>query len=181
VSTLTNVQAFVKLPIAILRRKDLTASAKLVYAILAYRGRSGRACPSIRRLADDLGMSDRTVKDAIAALCEAGLLTVDSGQRRHRANVYGVVSTPQSCGVDSAYEVEEDKRRQRARVCKLLRASYGSINDLPPSTWKRAHKAARAMEGVEVTPADLVASYKAHHGNGTSNIDAMVAWYLDKR
>jgi len=72
----------------VLCRRDLSAPAKLIYAIIADRiGRNGFAWPGERRLALDSGMSRNTVRRALKALEAAGLLAVEHGTEG-RPNLY---------------------------------------------------------------------------------------------
>lgn len=86
------VQArFVKLPLHVLARSDLSPAAKLVYAAIADRiGRNSEAWPGVRRLANDCGLSPATVVHATHRLEAVGLLTVDhvSGNPGGRTNRY---------------------------------------------------------------------------------------------
>lgn len=60
-------------------KKQLPYKEKLVLLMLANRTNqdTGRCNPSHRRLADDCGMSESSVKRAISVLCDAGLVKVD--------------------------------------------------------------------------------------------------------
>jgi len=71
---------FAKLPHAVMARRDLTMTAKVVYAAVADRiGAHGKAWPSLRRIASDVGGDVKTIIRAIAALRAAGLLIIESG------------------------------------------------------------------------------------------------------
>jgi len=62
-------------PQSVMRKKDLTSSAKLVYAVLVERTDGPLyAWPSIRRIALDIGVDNKTVLRAIKQLIKNGLL-----------------------------------------------------------------------------------------------------------
>jgi hypothetical protein len=62
----------------VLRRRDLSAAAKLLYATIVDRiGGNGAAWPGMRRLAADCGVPPSSVADAIVALERAGLIEVE--------------------------------------------------------------------------------------------------------
>ncbi|GMU22571.1 MAG: hypothetical protein AMXMBFR13_26560 [Phycisphaerae bacterium] len=87
---------FVKLPLFLLARSDLTATAKVVYAVISDRiGTNASTWAGVRRLAADVGMDPKAVLRAIAALESLGLLEVDrrgSGRSSH----YRVKSVPET-------------------------------------------------------------------------------------
>lgn len=89
-------ERFIKLPVAVLARPDLTATAKVVYAVIADRvGNNASTWVGIRRLAVDVGTDPKAVLRAIAALESAGLLHIDrrgSGRSSH----YRVKSAPET-------------------------------------------------------------------------------------
>jgi hypothetical protein len=78
---------FYKLSQELAARPDLSASAKVVYSVLADRmGQNGEAWPGHRRLAKDTGLHRETVKESIARLVATGLLSVEkrgNGQVNH--------------------------------------------------------------------------------------------------
>ncbi len=81
-------------PDAVLRRKDISPAAKLVYVLLLrHQGKHATAWPAQATLAEETGLTERTVRSAIKALEAAGLIeTLSKGSaRRKRANVYRVI------------------------------------------------------------------------------------------
>ncbi len=76
-------------PDAVNRQKNLTDGQKLVYArLVRYAGRDGHCYPSFRRLADDLGKSERQVKRDILALEEEHRLIRHVRRGRRLSNLY---------------------------------------------------------------------------------------------
>jgi hypothetical protein len=68
---------FTQIPNAILRRPDVTPGAKLTYmALLSYAWQKGSCFPGQDTLADDLGVSKRSVVTYLQQLQDAGLLHV---------------------------------------------------------------------------------------------------------
>ncbi len=73
-------EVYCQLPKAILARKDLTASAKLLYAYFVDRiGQNSHCWPGTRLIAIDVGMNRKTIQRAVARLESAGLLMVTQG------------------------------------------------------------------------------------------------------
>ena len=65
----------------VMARKDLSASGKLLYGVLAYRqGRNKYSWAGVRRLAKDMGCSTATVERSIGQLEKAGLVVVTRGR-----------------------------------------------------------------------------------------------------
>lgn len=88
---------FVKLPVRILSRRDLTCAAKIVYVYIVDRiGRNSCTWPGQRRIASDCGMGVKTVNRAIAELRDAGELVVSKGAwlgpRAKRTSTYSLPS-----------------------------------------------------------------------------------------
>ncbi|MDM8008613.1 MAG: helix-turn-helix domain-containing protein [Phycisphaerae bacterium] len=87
---------FVKVPIEILARKDLTPAAKLVLAVVADRiGENGRAWPGIRRLGEDCGLGRNAALRSIQELEAVELLIVEhvEGNPARRTNTYRLSTT----------------------------------------------------------------------------------------
>jgi len=71
----------------VMRRDDITTSAKLVYVALANRHNqeTGRCDPSLERICDDTGLSERAVRNGLRSLEGAKVLaTVHRKQRTGR-------------------------------------------------------------------------------------------------
>lgn len=80
-------KGFDQIPRDIMRRTDLTASAKLVYSNIIGRIYKGNtfSIPGIDTIAEDTGTGTATVKRAIAELVGKGLIVrVDRGRRSNR-------------------------------------------------------------------------------------------------
>jgi hypothetical protein len=81
---------FTQVPNFILRNPDLSAGAKVVYAMfLSYAWHNESCFPGQERLAQDIGLSRSRVTEFISELSRAGLVTI---QRRGqgRTNIYVV-------------------------------------------------------------------------------------------
>ncbi len=78
----TTSAKFFKLYQALARRKDLTSSAKIVYAVIAdHIGQNPDGYPGTRKLADETGLTRYTVMAAISRLEATGLLQVKRKNR----------------------------------------------------------------------------------------------------
>ena len=90
-----------KLPSQIASRSDLTATAKVIYAIIKYRvGVNGCCWPGLRRIARDAGINPKSSQRAVYQLRQVGLLLIE---KRHRgqsnsyqlpAQTVGKMTTP---------------------------------------------------------------------------------------
>jgi hypothetical protein len=88
----TSHATFAPLPNWLLRRTEITSTAKLVYARLnQYRGRNGHAWPSYSRLAAEVGISRRQCIAVMGELNRAKLVTVT---HRQGSNLYALPSHP---------------------------------------------------------------------------------------
>lgn len=74
---------FIVAPESILKTPGLSATAKLVYALLRFRQGKNKCCwPGLESIAADLGVSRSAAIRAVAGLEVAGLITVEGGRRR---------------------------------------------------------------------------------------------------
>ena len=85
---------FTRIPNGVLRREGLSAGAKLAYmGLLSYAWQEGSCFPGQARLAQDLGIGQRSVIRYLQELQAIGLLKV---QRRGlgKTNIYGEQESP---------------------------------------------------------------------------------------
>ena len=83
------------IPVSVLRRRDLTTTAKLVYGLVRRYGRRRRVGPkAIRRFAQLLRVNPRTIRRALGQLCRAGFL--DKYARLGHANEYELRPPPET-------------------------------------------------------------------------------------
>ena len=81
-------EKFCQVPKAMAKRRDLTATAKMVYAVIRDRlGKNDCAWPGVRRIAADAGVSVQTVIHAVEQLEARGLMRVVR-QGNGRVNKY---------------------------------------------------------------------------------------------
>ena len=85
------VYGFAQVPRPVLRAKGLSSTAKVVYALLVdYAWSDGQCFPGQRRMAEDLGFTEQTIRRALAELRDFGL--IDWTQRgAMRTNVYSLL------------------------------------------------------------------------------------------
>lgn len=127
---------FLKLPIDIARRPDLSPAAKIVYAAIVDRiGSNGHAWPGVRRLALDTGTDKSTVERTVDALEAAGLLVVErvNGNPGGKTNTYRIPERPQNadvrkiqtsakCVSGRPQNADEDVRKMRTEPDPLTRS-----------------------------------------------------------
>lgn len=79
---------FTQVPNYLLRSKDLSCTAKIVYSqLLSYAWTNGYCYPGQVRMADDIGSTKSTVNRAILELQEKGWLAVDK-RGQGKTNIY---------------------------------------------------------------------------------------------
>ena len=83
------------IPQTIMRRKDIRPAAKVLYARLTLYERGGGTWASDAAIADEIGLSERTVRREVAALLDAGLIV----RRPGRARVLNVATGGRESGV----------------------------------------------------------------------------------
>ncbi len=81
---------FVQIPNDFLRNPSLSIGAKVLYAILlGYQGTKERAYPGQARLAEELGISEASVRKCLAELKQANLIKV-TRRGQGKQNLYQV-------------------------------------------------------------------------------------------
>lgn len=134
---------YMRIPHWLAGRRGLTATAKLLWAILADReGDNSCSWPSLRRLATDLGTGCSTVERAIAMLEAEGLVVIqrrDAKGGRTRS-VYHAICAPDSGAQDESACAPETKAQeptcapdpvaQRGDTTDDLRPCYGKFAPL---------------------------------------------------
>ncbi len=99
---------FAQIPHDLITDTDLSPYAVRVYCYLVRRANDeARAWPSVRRVARETGMTDKTVRRAVAALEETGWVNVERtynpAEERHEVNRYTVWGTKGGVG----YEIRQ--------------------------------------------------------------------------
>lgn len=128
----SEVDRFVKLPVLILRRRDLTAGAKVVYAAIIDRlGTNETAWPGVRTIATDTGMTVPAVIRAVACLRYAGVLLVESAGsgRRQSYRPVPLADLPPEAGKRSRYVSAHDSLPLTKRDRKRSRNVSGGANE----------------------------------------------------
>jgi DNA-binding transcriptional ArsR family regulator len=73
---------------AVLRSDQLTLQEKGLYSILCSYGWSGSAFPGQKRLAEENGVTERTIRNHVKRLVELGLITVEDRRKQNKTNIY---------------------------------------------------------------------------------------------
>ena len=85
---------FAPIPLKIMRRTDLSANAKLLYArLVLFVGENDTAWPSRETLANELGIHLRSVQRAMSELINADLIERQQGYNGH-TNTYSIIESP---------------------------------------------------------------------------------------
>jgi len=81
---------YTSIPLAVLRRKDLSPVAKLTYLGLTkyLRGQADRVWPGTKALQDATGLSRRAVQKGVASLVAAKVIGYESGASEKGTNLY---------------------------------------------------------------------------------------------
>lgn len=141
---------FVKMPVEILERTDLSPSAKLVYGALLDRiGGNGVAWPGVRKLAATCGLSPTTVQDSIRRLEASGLISVErsGGNPARASNRYRLCERSESgtCQKPCAPETEQCAHQKPNTV----RSESGTDSD-PGIQTQRFRKFERGGAGERI-------------------------------
>lgn len=139
---------FVKVYADVMRRRDLTATAKLVHAVLENRARQdGRAWPGIRRIASDIGVANNAVVRAITALERAGLV-IKTRRDNGRTNTYKLSeSVVETDTVDTRTVSETNTVSESDKSLDRVRNEHRGVskmNTQPCS--ERIHKKKRTLK-----------------------------------
>jgi len=67
------------------------ANARVLTALRSHADKTGRAYPRVETLAEETGLSVRTVQRALRRLAAAGLIKIELGGRYRSSNVYEIV------------------------------------------------------------------------------------------
>ena len=68
----------------LMQRKEVTSTAKLLYGrLIEYWGRNRKAFPSQKTLAQEIGITDRQVRNCLSELEECGLIYIDRSNKGH--------------------------------------------------------------------------------------------------
>jgi len=74
-STTETEPTFVKIPLWLLHREDISSTSKLVYGrLVLYAGKNGKCWPSQATLASQVGIKRRNLFNCLAELRDAGLI-----------------------------------------------------------------------------------------------------------
>ncbi len=89
-------QGFTQVPNFILKSKKLSSGDKMAFAmLLCYAWQNDYCFPGQERLAEDLGVTDRSVRTNLKALEEQGLLVIKR-RAQGKTNIYGLIMTARS-------------------------------------------------------------------------------------
>lgn len=81
-------QGYTQIPNFVLRMKEITSGDKMTFAmILSYDWKNEGCFPGQAKLADDMGVDERTVRRHIQALQTAGLLEIEQ-RGQGKTNIY---------------------------------------------------------------------------------------------
>jgi len=140
----SNAGRFVKLGRELLKRRDLTAADKLVFAMLAERiGMNGEAWPGNRRLGKDCGLPKSTVADSIQRLERLRMIEVDHvpGNPSKQTNRYRIVAT--SASRTPASRTPDKRPRTSGWRTELDQGSKTHVQKGAPDPWELVLQAMR--------------------------------------
>jgi hypothetical protein len=134
---------YVKLPVAVARRSDLSCGARTLYGILLSFAWNGAECtPAQERLAADLGCTVRTVHRYTRELVGAGLVAV---QRRGQAHTNCYLLG----GVQQGHSMPDD--RTRASTSDRTKASDQRVDDRTRASTSDRTKASDPLGSIDVS------------------------------
>lgn len=136
---------FVKVPLLVLLDSRLGMKSKLVYTLLRHYAWQGDVChPGRARLANDLGLSEKTIQGAIEALEKVGLVTQER-KGQGKTNVYWIEPLRSVYGVNKSNALS----RQAMEWCRLEAPVLEAEKDIDPEPVRVDMGASRLKEVVE--------------------------------
>lgn len=138
------------IPELIYQCRDLTATAKLVYGrLLRYAGERGVAYPKQQTIADELGVSERSVRNALKALIDIKLIERDRGDRlNHEADRYYFLD-PDSLDSQLPIEPAKSAATEPAKSAAPLKESHNTEESHKEKAKKKPVNAKYHKEAVE--------------------------------
>jgi hypothetical protein len=159
-ATALNHDKFYKLPVMLLRRRDLNGTDKLILAIIMDRiGKNGRCWPGIKCLAADAGVSRKTVIESVRRLEQAGDIIIENKGQGSR-NYYHLAR--KSC-VETTPDPNSD----------LCRNVTGSCVETTPEVVTKLHMNQTdpgTRPTIESKPSSLAAQEIVTHWNAQVNL-----------
>lgn len=114
---------FTQVPNFLLRSKRLSAGDKMTFAmLLSYAWQNDYCFPGQERLAEDLGITDRSVRTHLKAL-EAAKLLVIRRRGQGRTNIYELNLRVKRRSADADRKISSAQGRKRLSVLDRKRAS----------------------------------------------------------
>jgi hypothetical protein len=179
--TITRKRWFAQIPDALVADRSVSSNAVRVWARLDhYAGRRGDAMPSRSTLADDLGMSEATVKRALAELTAAGWIT---RRRLGSSNVWETVLNDQA-RVTGDPCPDPGRPRNGSRVTRSRsemghgRPGNGSQVTRPRKD-RREEELERTSVGAADGPGELELGIDPAPAAGQSPVQILVGAYSD--
>lgn len=155
----------IKLMSAIFDNETLGPTERLVMLALAHHvdhdDDSGRCYPSIQRLRQRTGLSERAIQNNIKKLISEGYVTIVSGGGRTRSNVYFVSANPASRSVNPAPDAPN------ADINPALETPYYVRNPAPRSI----NPASRSINPAPDAPDPSITSLEPIGGGGSQARD----------
>jgi len=181
-------QTWLRVPTWLARRSEIGASAKLVYGRLwQFHGKNGSAFPSYRRLAQEVGLSERQVINIVRELERMGL--VKATRRSGRTNIFALPPHSWANGGENFSGVKRVAPGD-AEDCTAGGEAGCTLKDqLKTSEEKNTHHThnAQADRKSQALPApnlsDATAEFKAQHPdwpNADSEAKRFLAHYSER-
>ena len=144
---------FAKLPLDLLRRRDLSYGAKCLYGRLGlFAGKNGVCNPSHAVLAREIGCSDRRIRQLLTELRTRGLLLWRRTQKSSFYRLLGGQDQGDANGtkvpIRSEEKVQSDRKKASDKKMYLKRRSSKDVRDydyLSPNRKKRDSETGRGL------------------------------------
>lgn len=161
-------------PDAVMRQRDLKPSAKLLYErLVRYAGRNGHCYPSQAKLADDLGVTDRQIRNDLAVLYKAGLLAHRNRDKR-RSNTYEFLWHPcfernnRSAQTPSTPEFERNNPSGQENIPPDLSGTLVPVNGTPETDSFRSRAEQTGNLSGTVVPTNSVQEFSTENSSSSS-------------
>ncbi len=137
-------EGFTQLPNAVLRMKGLSPGAKLVYAaLLSYAWQTGSCFPGQKKIAEDLDISERSVRHYIRELKERKLLKVIR-RGLGKTNIYFLPRLSK--------EAQDRKWEEQRQKLPVSREKFSGVESNPGAIPARSGSFCRSSEAMSAAP-----------------------------
>ena len=117
------------IPKAVMKNKDISVEAKALYAyICSYAGSGGKAFPSLQKICEELGMSEKRLYKYRNELIANNLIIVSKERigSKYSSNIYTLVSEPKK---EEPKAEEENSEKKEVEPSQIEHVQNGNVQN----------------------------------------------------